>query len=631
MEKETKPMYTWFFLLSGGILAFIVYYYAYPMWVVLGLSNWLTDNIVRNFYLSGSMAAQLPVRLACLFFVSLYAFVRSGSSKHTDWKLIVGLMVSGLALFLGAGMLPPGIIFVIISVTGYLLYLFGAIALGRLYRSFDGDLPDYWDTFPQCEELIENEDSINIPITYQYKKKLRKGYVNVVSPQRGTMVLGTPGSGKSYSVYGPYIRGMVQKGYALCVYDYKAPDLTERVLNELLDNYDCYPVKPKIYVVNFDDPLHSHRFNPIHPRYLQDPVDSTEIAELILKNANRGEEKNNNDFFTLSARCYVDLLIWFLKIYKKGKYCTFPHLIELMGQDYRAVFDILERYDELEVKRNTFMDAMKDNAFEQLQGQIASARVPLNRFSSKTLYWILSGDDFSLDINNPEEPKIVCIANNPRRQSVYGTTLALMMSQLFKQVNVPGKMHSGILIDELPTIYLKGLDNLIDTGRSNKVAVVIGAQDKSQLVRDYDDKESEVIFNTVGNVFAGAVKGDTAKELAQSFGKAEKESHSLQQGDTSEHLTISYQLRDVLPPDKIEALSQGSFCGYIADTFKQKIHPKVFCGEIDAGLPPKSNACVPKLIDLSEVQMRLLVEQNYKRIRLEVANFVQEEMGKGKG
>ena len=292
---------------------------------------------------------------------------------------------------------------------------------------------------------------------------------------------------------------------------------------------------------------------------------------------------------------------------------------------------ILERYDELEVKRNTFMDAMKDNAFEQLQGQIASARVPLNRFSSKTLYWILSGDDFSLDINNPEEPKIICIANNPRRQSVYGTTLALMMSQLFKQVNVPGKMHSGILIDELPTIYLKGLDNLIDTGRSNKVAVVIGAQDKSQLVRDYDDKESEVIFNTVGNVFAGAVKGDTAKELAQSFGKAEKESHSLQQGDTSEHLTISYQLRDVLPPDKIEALSQGSFCGYIADTFKQKIHPKVFCGEIDAGLPPKSNASVPKLIDLSEVQMRLLVEQNYKRIRLEVANFVQEEMGKGKG
>ena len=628
MEKETKPTYTMFFLLSGGILIFIVYYYAYPMWVAMGLSNWLTDTIIGNFYRSGSLEAQLPPRLVCLLFASLFALVRSGSSKHTDWKIIVGLLVSGLALFFGSCLMSPGLIFVMATVTGYLLYLFGAIALGRLYRSFDAQLPDYWDTFPQCEKLIENEDSVNIPMTYQYKGKLHKGYVNVVSPQRGTMVLGTPGSGKTRSIYGPYIRGMIQKGYALCVYDYKAPDLTERVLNELLDNYDCYEVKPKMYVVNFDDPLHSHRFNPIHPRYLEDPVDSTEIAELILKNANRGEEKNS-DFFTLSARCYVDLLIWFLKIYKKGKYCTFPHLIELMGQDYRDVFCILERFDELEVKRNTFMDAMKDKAFEQLQGQIASARVPLNRFSSKTLYWILSGDDFSLDINNPEEPKIVSIANNPRRQSIYGTTLALMMSQLFKQVNVPGKMHSGILIDELPTIYLKGLDNLIDTGRSNGIAVVIGAQDKSQLVRDYDTKESDVIFNTVGNVFAGSVKGETAKELSQSFGKVEKENRSLQQGDTSEQLTISFQLKDVLPPDKIEALSQGSFCGYVADTFKQKIHPKIFCGEIDAGAPPRSSASVPKLIDLSEVQMHLLVEQNYRRIRQEVANFVQDELNRG--
>lgn len=617
-----------FFLLSGGILIFIIYYYAYPMWVAMGLSNWLTDRIIRNFYLSGTMDARIPPRLVCLLFASLFALVRSGNSKHTDWKAIAGLIGSGLALFFGSCLMPPGVVFVIAMLAGYLLYLFGAIALGRLYQSFDGNLPDYWDTFPQCEKLIENQDSINIPMTYQYKGHLHKGYINVVSPQRGTMVLGTPGSGKTKSIYGPYIRGMIQKAYSLCVYDYKAPDLTELVLNELLDNYDCYEVKPKMYVVNFDDPLHSHRFNPIHPRYLEDPIDSTEIAELILKNANRGEEKNS-DFFTLSARCYVDLLIWFLKIYKKGKYCTFPHLIELMGQDYRDVFDILTRYDELEVKRNTFMDAMKDKAFEQLQGQIASARVPLNRFSSKTLYWILSGDDFSLDINNLEEPKIVCIANNPRRQSIYGTTLALMMSQLFKQVNVPGKMHSGILIDELPTIYLKGLDNLIDTGRSNKIAVVLGAQDKSQLVRDYDTKESNVIFNTVGNVFAGSVKGETAENLSKSFGKVEKESRSLQQGDTSEHLTISYQLKDVLPPDKIEALSQGSFCGYVADTYKQKIHPKVFCGEIDAGEPPRNNSHVPKLIDLSEVQMRLLVEQNYRRIRQEVANFVQEELNRG--
>ena len=626
MDTNVKPMYSMFLLFSGAVLAFIIYYYAYPMWAALGFKNALTDEIVANLYRSGTFNNQWHTRLVCLFFCTLSVIVRSGQSKESSWKEIVFPIIIGLGLFLSAPLTGAGIVFVLFTLIGFIFYLLGVIALGRLYHSFNGKLPDYFDTFPQCEKLIENEDSINIPLTYQYEGKRRQGYINVVSPQRGCMILGTPGSGKSYSIYGPFIRGMIQKAYSLCVYDYKAPDLTERVLNELLDNYDCYgEKKPKMYVVNFDNPRYSHRFNPIHPRYLRDPVDSTEIAELILKNANRGNEKGE-DFFSMSARCYVDLLIWFLKIYKRGRYCTFPHLIELMGQDYRNVFEVLKKFPELEVKRNTFVDAIKDKAFEQLQGQIASARVPLNRFASKILYWVLSGDDFSLDINNPDEPKIICIANNPRRQSVYGTTLALMMSQMFKEVNVPGRNHCGILIDELPTIYLKGLDNLIDTARSNKVAVVIGAQDKSQLVRDYDTKESNVIFNTVGNVFAGAVKGETAENLSKSFGKVDHQTRSMSQGDDNESITLAFELRDVLPPDKIEALSQGSFCGYIADTYKQKIHPKIFCGEVDAGAPPRHKKKVPPLTELTERQLNVLVERNYQKIRQEVADFVLEEL-----
>ena len=552
--------------------------------------------------------------------------MRSGSSKASTWLEVLLPLISGLVLFLGSAFLGSGIWFVITCVTGYILFLIGAILLGRLVRSFDAHLPDYWDTFEQCEELIENEDSVNIPMTYQYEGKLRNGYINVVSPQRGCMVIGIPGSGKTYSIYGPFFRQMMQKGYAMFVYDYKYPDLTQRVMNELLDNYGCYPVKPKLYIVNFDDPLHSHRFNPIHPRYLTDPIDATEIAEVIMKNANR-ENAKGDDFFSLSARCYIDLLIWFLKIYDGGKYCTFPHLIELMGQDYRAVFEILKKFDELEVKRNTFADAIQDQAYEQLQGQIASARVPLNRFASKTLYWTLSGDDFSLEINNPDEPKIICVGNNPRRQSVYGTTLAMLMSQLFKIINNPGKMHSAVLIDELPTIYLKGLDNLINTARSNRVAVVIGAQDKSQLVKDYDQKESDVIFNTVGNVFAGAVKGDTAESLSKSFGKVEREMRSFQESDTSEHITYSFQQREVLPPNKIEALSQGTFCGYVADSWKQKVHPKTFCGEVKAGDPPKHNLPLPRIVvNMSDEEIKEEVEKNYQKIHLDIVNLLFKEL-----
>lgn len=596
------------------------------MWAALGLRSSLTDSLMLDIYQAGTLRSPWSVRFVCIFFTTVSVIVRSGSSKASTWLEVLLPLISGLVLFLGSAFLGSGIWFVITCVTGYILFLIGAILLGRLVRSFDAHLPDYWDTFEQCEELIENEDSVNIPMTYQYEGKLRNGYINVVSPQRGCMVIGIPGSGKTYSIYGPFFRQMMQKGYAMFVYDYKYPDLTHRVMNELLDNYGCYPVKPKLYIVNFDDPLHSHRFNPIHPRYLTDPIDATEIAEVIMKNANR-ENAKGDDFFSLSARCYIDLLIWFLKIYDGGKYCTFPHLIELMGQDYRAVFEILKKFDELEVKRNTFADAIQDQAYEQLQGQIASARVPLNRFASKTLYWTLSGDDFSLEINNPEEPKIICVGNNPRRQSVYGTTLAMLMSQLFKIINNPGKMHSAVLIDELPTIYLKGLDNLINTARSNRVAVVIGAQDKSQLVKDYDQKESDVIFNTVGNVFAGAVKGDTAESLSKSFGKVEREMRSFQESDTSEHITYSFQQREVLPPNKIEALSQGTFCGYVADSWKQKVHPKTFCGEVKAGDPPKHNLPLPRIVvNMSDEEIKEEVEKNYQKIHLDIINLLFKEL-----
>lgn len=626
MDSKTKPMFSMFLLLSGGILLIILYYYAYPMWAGLGLSSGFTDTLVLTLYKGGSLANPYAVRFVCLFFCGVAVMVRSGSSKDSTWVQILVPLLSGFALFFLAPLLGNRWIFVLATFVGYVLFFVGSVLLGRKYRSFDAHLPEYWDTFKQCEELVSNPYSVNIPMKYQHDGKLHQGYINVVNPFRGSMVLGTPGSGKSYSIYGPFIRQMIQKGYSLFVYDYKFPDLTSRVMNELLDNYKGYgELQPKMYVVNFDDPLYSHRFNPIHPRYLKDPVDSTEIAEVILKNANR-ENAKGEDFFSLSARCYLDLLIWFLRIYKGGRYCTFPHLIELMGQDYRDVLDVLQKFDELDVKRTTFADAMQDNAYEQLQGQIASARVPLIRFSSKTLYWTLSGDDFSLEMNDPKEPKIICVGNNPKRQSIYGTTLAMLMSQLFKVVNNPGKRHSAVLIDELPTIYLKGLDNLINTARSNKVAVVIGAQDKSQLVKDYDQKESDVIFNTVGNVFAGAVKGSTAEGLSKSFGKEEQEMRSYQESDTSDQVTYSYQQREVLPPNKIEALSQGSFCGYVADNYDQKIHPKTFCGEVQAGEPPRHNEPLPQIVQMTRAQIEEEVNKNYEKIRNDIVDLIWDEL-----
>ena len=253
----------------------------------------------------------------------------------------------------------------------------------------------------------------------------------------------------------------------------------------------------------------------------------------------------------------------------------------------------------------------------------ASARIPLGRFASKTIYWALSGDEVPLDIN--AAPRIVCVGNSPKRQSIYGTALALMIAQMFKVVNVPGRRHCGILLDELPTIYLKGLDNLISTARSNNVAVVLGAQDKSQLVRDYGKKESDVIFNTVGNLFAGAVKGSTAQELSRTFGKEDRGMTSFHEGE-SESTSLSYQLRELLPAHRIEALSQGCFCGYVSDSNTQKIDKKIFCGEILASPAPKDTVELPLQSSLKPFQIPLFMERQWEKIKKDIDEMITREL-----
>ena len=443
---------------------------------------------------------------------------------------------------------------------------------------------------------------------FQYRYRWRKGWINVINPYRATMVLGTPGSGKSFSVYGPFIEQMIAKGYSMFVYDYKFPDLTEVVYNEYIANLHKYDIIPEFCVINFNDPTKSLRCNPLNPDYIKDPADTTEIADLVMLNVNKAAVEKE-DFFTLSAKVYLDALIWFLKIYEDGRYCTFPHVIELMAQDYKKVFSILSRYPELEAKIKPFSNALEGGAQDQLQGQIASAQIPLNKFVSPSLYWVLTGDDFTLDINDPLHPKILCVGNDPDRQAIYGTTLALFTSRMFKLINHKGKRKCGVLLDELPTIFLKGLDNLIATARSNLVAIVLGAQDKSQLKRDYGEKESEVIFNTVGNIYAGQVNGKTAEDLSKSFGKEFRKRESQTRGIEQDSVNISFQHEELLPLSTIETLSQGVFFGKVADNNDSKINEKFFCGEIQRDLKllakkKKTWQKVPKFTDFGEEAAR---------------------------
>ena len=520
---------------------------------------------------------------------------------------------------------------------GYISLLTAGMWTGRLLKEhlMDDVFNEENESFMQETRLITNEYSVNLPTRFYYKKKWHNGWINVVLPQRGCMVVGSPGSGKSYCVINQFIKQQIEKGYALYCYDFKFPDLSLIVYNHLLKNKDKYKANVQFYVINFDDPRHSHRCNPINPAFMSDIADAYESAYVIMLNLNKTWIQKQGDFFVESPIVLFAAIIWYLKIYENGKYCTFPHAIELLNKPYSDIFTILTSYRELENYLSPFMDAWKGGAMEQLQGQIASAKIPLSRMISPSLYWIMSGDDFTLDINNPDAPKVLCVGNNPDRQNIYSAALGLYNARIVKMVNRKGKLKCSILVDEVPTIYFKGLDTLIATARSNKVAVCLGAQDFSQLVRDYGEKEARVIQNTVGNVFAGQVLGETAKNLSERFGKVlqQRKSVNMTREDTS--TSISTQLDSLIPASKISNLSQGMFVGSVCDSFQEKMEQKIFHCEIvvdNARVAAETKAYkpIPVVTDFTgrdgKDHMREEIERNYYRIKEEVGGIIQKEL-----
>ena len=410
--------------------------------------------------------------------------------------------------------------------------------------------------------------------------------------------------------------------------------------NNLMDDVfnmdlDAYEVKPQFFVINFDDPRKSHRCNPINLCFMTDISDAYESAYTIMLNLNRSWIQKQGDFFVESPIILLAAIIWFLKIYEDGKYCTFPHAIEFLNRPYAQTFPILTAYDELANYLSPFMDAWEGGAQDQLQGQIASAKIPLSRMISPALYWVMTGDDFSLDINNPREPKVLVVGNNPDRQNIYSAALGLYNSRIVKLINKKKQLKSSVIIDELPTIYFRGLDNLIATARSNKVAVCLGFQDFSQLTRDYGDKESKVIQNTVGNVFSGQVVGETAKTLSERFGKVLQQRQSMTINRNDKSTSISTQLDSLIPASKISNLTQGMFVGAVSDNFDERIEQKIFHAEIvvdsaKVSAEMKAYEPIPVIAEFinedGSDNLRETIEANYKSVKSEILTLVKTEI-----
>ena len=624
-----------------------VYWYCYEAMRMWGVTIGVVDRILVNFNRTGGLFHSiLYTKLFSLLLLGLSCLGTKGvKAEKMSWGKIWTVLAVGFCLFflnwwiLLLPMSPLGntALYIFTMTSGYICLLMGGLWMSRLLKHnlMEDVFNNENESFMQETKLMENEYSVNLPTRFYYKKKWQKGWINVVNPFRASIVLGTLGSGKSFAVVNNYIKQQIEKGYSMYIYDFKFPDLSMIAYNHLMSHMDGYKVKPQFYVINFDDPRRSHRCNPIHPNFMSDISDAYESAYTIMQNLNKTWVQKQGDFFVESPIILFAAIIWYLRIYKDGKYCTFPHAVELLNRRYEDAFPILTSYPELENYLSPFMDAWQGGAMEQLAGQIASAKIPLSRMISPQLYWVMSASKFTLDINNPEEPKILCVGNNPDRQNIYGAVLGLYNSCIVKLINKKGQLKSSVIIDELPTIYFKGLDNLIATVRSNKVAVCLGFQDFSQLVRDYGDKEAKVVINTVGNIFSGQVVGETAKTLSERFGKVlqKRQTISINRQDVS--TSINTQMDSLIPPSKISGLTQGMFVGSVSDNFNERIEQKIFHAEIvvDTEKVKREESRYQKLPIINDFLdadgndcMKQTIQDNYNQIKEDVKQIVKDEL-----
>jgi len=624
----------------GAILVLLLhfYFYCYGAFERWGLSSPWGDQFLQNIALTGLYSTVWKSKLIALGLLGISLLgARGKKSENINPRSILAYLILGLSLYffstLILGFQGPveqlAIGYMTLAGTGFLLVLAGGNLLSRYIRvSLGKDIfNELNETFPQEERLLENEYSINLPAQYNLRGKVRKSWINIINPFRGLLVCGSPGAGKSYFVIQHIIRQHIRKGFTMLVYDFKYDDLTKIAYNTLLKNKSSYKVEPKFYTINFDDLSRSHRCNPLDASTMFDITDATEASRSIMMGLNRDWITKQGDFFVESPINFLTAIIWFLKKYQGGKYLTLPHVIELMQVDYEKLFSVLRTEPEIEVLINPFISAYQNDAMEQLEGQVASAKIGMARLSSPQLYWVLSANDFTLDINDPEKPKIVCLANNPQKQQIYGAVLSLYVTRLIKLVNQKNKLKSSLIFDEFPTIFFNDIDSLIATARSNKVATCLGIQDFSQLKKDYGADQSAVIMNITGNIISGQVTGETSKFLSERFGKINqvKESISINRTDTS--ISKSSQLDFAIPQSKIAGLSSGEFVGMVADDPNNKIKLKTFHSEIlnDHDALKSESGSYKNLPAVKDVTVQM-VNNNFRRVKAEVVEIIETEI-----
>ena len=567
------------------------------------------SNILQSFAKMGVFFPPINAKLSTLVLITLVAIgTRAKKKRDLDatkeifLPISVGLImiISSLALVWGAG--NPNLPYVVPYLNGYQLgYLLlsyagtmitqkGADSISKLMQTKMDK--DRWNTeeesFDQNRELVETPTSVNIPYKFRYKKQTHQGWMNI-DPFRGTMVIGVPGSGKTWGVINPAIRQLIGKGFCLCIYDFKFPSLGEiAYYHHLLKKKNDPNYKHKFHVVNLDQVEYSRRVNPFKKEYINTLAQAQEMAESMVTALQKGGGSGGGGseaFFTQSAVNFLASTIYYFGTYEDGKYSDLPHILSFMNRSYQEIFDTLFTNEELVSLMSPFRSAYENKAFDQLEGQVGTVKIFLSRLATKESFWVFSGDEVQLKISDPENPSILILASNPRTQDINSALYSAVLNRVISQINDKGNLYSGLIADEFPTIYIHKIDNLVATARSNQVAVMLGLQEQPQLRQFYKKEVAETISAIMGNILSGAVRDKgTLDWLEKLFGKIKQKSYSESISNQGTNMTISEKMDVMIPAGKIAGQRTGEMVGMVVqgeDNATEEFKTSAISGKIN--------------------------------------------------
>lgn len=613
----------------------------------LGLLSYVVDRLALIPVYHNLLYSKFAT-LALICLVSIGTI----SKKKLDLdprKHILLPLFAGLLMFFGSLWLygrPSGVAFsdtswynlayIVCSLLGALVLSISMDNISKMIRSGLGK--DKWnieeESFMQAQELVSTDCSVNIPMLFYYKGKVRPGYINLTNIYRATMVIGTPGSGKSYGVINPFIRQLLAKEFTMCLYDFKYPDLGRIAYHHYLLGRQCGKFSGyRFHVINLVEVEKSRRINVFKPEYLLTLADVTETAEALVESLKKGDSSGGSDqFFTQSAVNFLTSCIYAVSRFEKGKCSTFPHVLSFLNREYADIFAVLFHYPELHSLLSPFKSAYDRKSFDQLEGQVGTLKIFISRLATVETFWVFSGDDFNLKLSEPANPGMLILASDPNTQNINSTCFGVVMNRLTRLINSKGNLPCALIVDELPTLYLHKIENLIATARSNKVAVVLGLQELTQFRQHYGKDASATIVSVVGNVLSGAVRDkDTLDWLERLLGKSVQISESLSIDRNKTSTSLNEKLESLVPAGKIASLNTGEMVGLIAAEPKANYDGQFETSAVNCRINLDANAIaaeerqyreLPIYYDFASRKNEILM-QNFLKINQEVDQLVK--------